>query len=92
MAAATTAWEESEGEEEEEAWRKWEAGEKAEGGVEGMSAWWVIEWLPKSVCATNALFVKFLRRPPPSPPFLRRTQQTSFLLGLCFSSKVKSLR
>jgi len=40
-----------------EAWREWEAGEKAAAGAEEMSvAWWVIEWLLKSVRATNALW------------------------------------
>jgi hypothetical protein len=44
-----------------EAWREWEAGEKAAAAttawVQAMSVWWVIEWLPKSVRATNALWI-----------------------------------
>ena len=38
-----------------EAWREWEA-EKAAGAEEMSVVWWVIEWLPKSVRATNALW------------------------------------
>lgn len=41
-----------------------EAEEGKEGVEEGMSVWWSIEWLPKSVGTTNALF-------PLAPPLSR---------------------
>ena len=50
-----------------EAWRKGEeeAAETEGGKEEGMSVWWDIEWLPKSVGSTKGETRRFRARPPP---------------------------
>ena len=59
-AAAGLAFEAKRGVEEEEGEAETDGKEE-----EGMSVWWSIEWLPKSVGSTNALF------PPHAPPLSR---------------------